>query len=251
MQIIAGLPAINTRYTSFSFVELERRVATGSGTYTSTYYRFVNAPKNITYNGAAASDRPAVGAVFSARNFPNPAIVSDGSLGNSSQIVFDDFDDALKTIAIAYDMLDWRVKIWEAAIDSTYTTFGWMKLKLKGRTEDKSVDVQQKDVFTLDVASSGAVTETSGAKEVYGPSCRFVREFKRGRCLASSVAALAAATCDGQLATCIGFSNDVRYGGFPDAPAAGTVIGVWGNDVSFDLRQFIVYPKSFYGLVMK
>lgn len=237
MITVTGLPGTYDRYSSFTLVELERRVATGSGTYTSTFYRFTNATQNITYSGAAGTDRPAVGAVFISRSFPNPAVVSDGQLGNVSQLVFDDFDDVFKVLAVQFDMLDWQVRIWEAGVNASFG-ITWLKLKVRGRTEDKSWDVQNSDVFSLDVASNGAVADTAAPREQYGPTCRFVRQFKRERCGATSAAALAASTCDGQLGTCIGFSNQTRYGGFPDAPAAGTIIGIWGGTMEFDPRNF-------------
>lgn len=244
MQDITGLPGTLDRYSSFTLVELERRVGTGIGTYTSTFYRYCNAPQNIPYNGAVGFDRPAVGAVFSRRNFPNPTVVADGNLGNVTQIVFDDFDDALKVIAVQYDMLDWRVRVWEAGVDASFT-ITWIKLKVSGRTEDKQWDVQESDTFSLDVGSTGAVVDTAGIREEYSRTCRFVRGFKRDpRCGASSAAALAASACDGQFSTCKGFANELRYGGFPDAFPAGTIIGVWGGTGSSYNSRMAFFPPN-------
>jgi hypothetical protein len=236
-QTITGAPGTYSRYSSFTLVELERRVATGVGTFTSTFYRYCNSPQALTYNGAAGFDRPAVGAFFSARSFPNPAIVSDGQLGNATQLQFDDYDDVFKILAVQYDMIDWRVRIWEAGVDSTFT-ITWIKLKVKGRTEDKTWDVQASDTFTLDVASNGAVTDTSAPREIYSPSCRFVRQFKGDRCGYAGIQT----SCDGQLGTCTSYGNQLRFGGFPDAPIPGTVIGLWGGAVQYDPRTF---PQTF------
>lgn len=234
MQTISGLPGTYDRYSSFTFVELERRVSTGPRTYTSTFYRYVNSPQDITYTGAAAFDRPATSALFTSRSFPNPVVVADGNLGNMTQLNFDDFDDVLKIIAVQYDMIDWRVRVWEAGVDINFA-ITWMKLKLSGRTEDKSWDVTQSDVFTLDVGGSGAVTDTSGPREEYGPTCRFVRAFKGDRC--GLALGHAATSCDGQFVTCSSYGNQLRFGGFPDAPSAGTIIGVWGNTMGLGSRM--------------
>jgi hypothetical protein len=223
-QAIANLPGTHSRYSAFTFVELEKRTATGVGTYSSVFYRFVNAPQNITYNGAAGFDRPAVGAVFTSRNFGNPTVVQDGNLGNTTQVKFDDFDDVFKILAIANDMLDWRVRIWEMGVDAVWATT-YVKLKVRGRSEDQTWDVQQSDDFTLDVGSNMAVQDTAAPRETYSPTCRFTREFKGIRCGYAGINT----TCDGQLSTCTSYGNQVRFGGFPDSPTPGTVIGTWGG----------------------
>lgn len=235
MQTIASLPGTYDRYSSCTLVELEQRTATGVKTYSSVFYRFCNATQGVTYNGAVGFDRPVVGALFTSRVFPNPAVVSDGQLGNATSIAFEDFDDVMKILAIQYDMLDWRVRIWEAGLDANFN-ITWIKLKVKGRTEDKQWDVETSDVFQLDVASNGAVVDTAAPREEYSPTCRFVRQFKGDRCQYAG----AATSCDGQLNTCTILGNQLRFGGFPDAPIPGTVIGLWGGTLEYAQRNFPV-----------
>lgn len=225
METIAGLPGTYDRYASCVLVEFERRVATGPGTYTSTFFRYCNTTQDVVYSGAAGADRPAVGAGFTHRSFRTSKIVQDAGLGIVSTISFDDHDGLMKDIALLYNMLDWVVRVWQVGLDSAFNVT-WIKLKQKGLTGDIDWDVDEGNTFAVDVGPYRNLEEIKSPREGYTASCRYKTHFKTDpRCAAVTVAT----TCDGQPATCRSYGNYARFGGFPDAPAAGTKLGTWGG----------------------
>lgn len=240
MQTVTGKPSTWGRYTPAVLVEFERRVATGVGTYTSTYYRLTNAIQDITYSGAAGYDRPNVGAVFTSRPFRLSNIVQGQTFGSTVQIAFDDFDSTIKTLALLYAMVDWRVRIWGCGISIAFG-IQWIKLKINGRMGDINWDVDNSDVTTMDVLGDATSAQTSGPREEFTPTCRF--RFKSPRCGYVGVAT----TCDRSLNNCFALANQVRFGGFPDSPKPDDKLPLWGATIVIYPTRNDFYPQDFMG----
>lgn len=236
-QPIAGLPATHDPFASVILVEFERRTAIGMGTYSSVFYRYTNAVQQITYNGAAGSDRPAVGAVFTRLPFIMAAITMDGSMGASTEITFDDQQDVIKTLAIAYDWLDWKARVWEMGVDAVFV-MTWIKLKIGGRPDSVDWDVaDQKNDVVVSILHDAAYLQQDGPREDYSPTCRF--RFKSSRCGYVGVAA----TCDRSLTNCTALANQQRFGGFPNAPTPGSKLFLGSaGQFSYPSRDQVLPP---------
>lgn len=225
MKIIAGMTANGVTYSTFDLVEFERRVATGPGTYTSTFYRYCNAMGNLTYNLAATSDMPSVGSVFTSRSFDRGAIIQSSRIAGSMQIAFDDHDDLFKTLALAFDLLDWRVRVWNAGVTLNTSSILWVNLKIAGRCEDSEIDVEGDNVFRLEVSYDAAGRVNIGPRQKYGPNC--AHRFTDARCGHPGGPGI---TCNRTWTRCGELLNQARYGGYRKIPAADDALPTWGGE---------------------
>jgi hypothetical protein len=241
MKVIAGLPADGVAYTRFDLIEFERRVATAPGVYTSTFYRYCNAPSNLTYAGAAASDMPSVGAVFTSRSFNRNAIVKSASLSGVTSVDFDDHDDLLKALTLNYDFLDWRFRLWTAGVvGGGDFSLAWITIEIAGRCENAEWDVEDGNRFQLEVGHDTLPANVFGPREKYSPGCRF--RFKEARC--GYVGGVT--TCDRTLTNCTTLGNQMRFGGFRKIPLPDDKPPVWGGSSSANnwAKRANLYPPG-------
>jgi hypothetical protein len=206
MLTIPSLPG--TPYTSYAsalIIEFERRTSTGPGTYSSVFYRFTNATQAITFNTF----------VFAKAPFNLSEIITDGKMNESTEVTFEDQNDVFKGLALLYDMLDWKAKVWEVGLDATFTPT-WFKLKIAGRTEGVTWNVTDtKNQTVIGIAHDAIPSVTLGPREDYTSTCRF--RFKSARCGYSGIVT----TCNRLYSTCVTIGNAPRFGGFRHAPTAG------------------------------
>jgi hypothetical protein len=222
---IAGKPGTYDRYASVELFEFERRVTTGPGTFTSTFYRYTNAVKDLTYNGSAGADRPAVGAVFIRLPFTHGVLVEEPQGGGSVEFEFDDQEDVIKALALTYDMLDWKVRLWQVGLDAALV-ITWIDLKIAGRAEGTEWDLDaNRDIAMVSVSKDYVDTQILGPKEDYGPNCRF--RFKSARCGYSG----AFTTCNRTRTQCLERGNQIRFGGFRHSPNPEERIW-WGDETT-------------------
>jgi hypothetical protein len=222
VKVIAGIAPNGEFYSSFDLIEFERRVATAPGVYSSTFYRYCNASQNLTYAGAAAFDMPTVAAVFTSRSFSRAAIVQTNAISGATTLELDDEDDFFKNIAIAYDLLDWRLRLWTAGVAIGGTAISWISHKLSGRVEDVESDLEGTDVCRIDVSIDARGRVSLGPREKYGPNCRF--RFKNARCGYVGVET----ECNRTWTRCGELLNQARFGGWRKIPAMDDLLPVWG-----------------------
>lgn len=224
MQTVADKPGTYDRYSSFILLEMEKRTATATNVYTSTFYRFTTAPRDITYSGAAGWDRPAVGAVFTAKGLQLGAIVMNSAMNGAAQAVFGDQDDTIKSIVLLNNMDGWRVRIWEAGTpgDGTFSVT-WIKLLIGGFTEDSEWDLEGGDDVTIDIGQSNPQI-TSGLRQRFGPGC--AHRFGDARCAYPTPEST---TCNRTWTRCGELANLPRYGGYRKIPTAGERLPMWGG----------------------
>lgn len=224
MKTITGKPGTYDRFSSFILLEMEKRTATATNVYTSTFYRFTTAPRDITYSLAAGWDRPAVGAVFTAKGLNLGAIVMNSGMTGAVQATFGDQDDAIKSIALVNDMVDWRVRIWEAgtAGDGTFTVT-WISLLVGGYTEGFEWDVEDGNEVTIDIGQSNPQI-TAGLRQRFGPGCP--HRFGDARCAYPTPELT---TCNRTWTRCGELGNRLRYGGYRKIPTAGEKLPMWGG----------------------
>lgn len=201
-----------------------------------TYYRYTNGTAVVTYSGKTYLKQP----------FQIGQVVSSADGSQAADVIFEDQNDALKTIALAYDFREWDVIVDEAHLNADGSVVGLVNL-INGRSNGIDFDISAtNDQATLSISPQRAPEQSLGPAWEYGLACPF--RFKDAFCGYGTAAPGAGpdighTSCSRNLADCIDRANTPRFGGAPDAPTPGSIFfwGIFKETIS--VRTYPVLEK--------
>lgn len=201
------------RYVVFQLIQITTAAAT---------YRYTDAPLTIIWNGFT----------WAREWFVMSEVVIDADGELAASVTFEDASLTLRGVALGDDMQEAVIKVYEVWADATNSVFG-QDLVIQGSADGCKCDGEDTQNPTATIAIRGVHASTAvavGPTQDYTRNCRY-QQFKGPQCLGSNptLTRFGGATfCDRLYPTCVGFTNQMNFGGFRFALGPGNVVQ-WGT----------------------